>query len=282
METIGKERDTRSHPSSFADDRSIMGTWKPAPYLQFAEERTRPCRDLIAQIPLASPPHIIDLGCGPGNSTAALAARWPPASLTGLDSSADMLERARTSGLNAHWRHSDIATFAQHPDRLYDLVFSNAALHWLPRHDLLLPQLLAAVQPGGVFAFQVPDNLNEPAHRLMRELAASPAWRPHFPADGVREWFVHPLADYYDLLRPHAHSLNLWTTTYQHILPNAAAITAWYSTTGLRPFLNALADPQQREDFLAAYTALIEAEFRPQADNHVLFPFRRLFLIATK
>lgn len=257
-----------------------MPNWDANQYLRFAEERTRPCRDLVAQIALPSPRQVVDLGCGPGNSTQVLAERWPEAALTGLDSSAEMIEAARQAAPSRRWVVGDIANWTAGEGGPCDVVFSNAALQWVANHARLYPRLLAQVAPGGALAVQVPNNIDAPAHVVARSLVASAAWRNRFPADGVREWHVHDRAFYYDLLAPRAARVDLWETEYIHVMPAAEAIVEWYRGTGLRPFLEALSSPDERQDFVAAYLEEIRAAYPPRADGHILFPFRRLFLIA--
>jgi trans-aconitate 2-methyltransferase len=256
-----------------------MPTWNAEQYLRFGDERTRPCRDLAARIATASPDRVIDLGCGPGNSTAVLAERWPNAKLTGLDSSAEMIAAARRADPRLAWRVGDIAEWANEGDQIFDVVFSNAALQWVDDHATVFPMLLSHVAPGGALAIQMPSNKDAPAHRIMRELAAAPPWRDRFPARGVREWHVHDLATYYDILAP-AAAVDIWQTEYLHILADSAAIVEWYKGTGLRPFLDALADDEQRADFLAEYLQRIQQAYPIRGDGRVIFPFRRLFLIA--
>lgn len=252
-----------------------MPSWNPNQYLQFADERTRPCRDLINRIAL-HPRRIIDLGCGPGNSTETLVERWPEADVTGLDSSPDMIAAAQKSHPRQHWVRGDIATWET--DVPFDLVFSNAALQWVSNHQAVFPRLFRQVAPGGALAVQVPGNFDAPAHRLMRELAYSKVWRNHFP-NKVREWHVHEPAFYYDTIAPLARRLDLWTTEYLHILESPWAIVEWYKGTGSRPFLDLLSlDDQDR--FLAEYEALLTASYPRRADGRVLFPFQRLFLVA--
>jgi trans-aconitate 2-methyltransferase len=254
-----------------------MTTWDSEQYLRFAEERTRPCRDLAARVALPAARSIVDLGCGPGNSAAVLRERWPGVGVTGIDSAPDMLARARRDYPDFRWEDGDIGSWR--PGRTYDLVFSNAALHWVPDHAELLPRLLSYVAEGGALAFQVPANLHAPAHRLMRELAASPRFRDAF-THPVREWHVEEIADYYDILSPHAAHLDLWATEYQHVVADAAAITEWYKGTGLRPFLDALPGVVAQGAFLAEYTALVARAFPARRDGRVIFPFRRMFAVA--
>jgi len=257
-----------------------MPTWDAKQYLRFNDHRTRPCRELVERIAIDVPKRVIDLGCGPGNSTAVLAERWPDSALTGLDSSSEMIAAARKSYPHQTWCIGDIAAWVDQNDQTYDIVFSNAALQWVDDHPQLFPKLLARVAKGGALAIQMPANFDAPAHRIMRELAASPAWRGHFPAGGIREWHVHDLATYHDLLAPVAASVDFWQTEYQHIMADATGIVEWYKGTGLRPFLDALANDQERADFTAQYLERIQQAYPVRKDGRVIFPFHRMFLIA--
>jgi trans-aconitate 2-methyltransferase len=258
-------------------------TWNADQYLIFGDERTRPCRDLAARVALASPRRIVDLGCGPGNSADVLAHQWPDAELTGLDSSPEIVDAARRAH-RAHparrWIVGDIAEWAAGEDGAFDLVFSNAALQWVGEHAALYPRLLRRAAFGGALAVQVPINQDGLAHRSMRELAASERWRHTFPRAGVREWHVHDVGFYYDVLAPHAERVELWETEYVHVMPGPEAIVDWYKGTGLRPFLEALPSEGARTLFTADYLERLRAAFPPRPDGRVLFPFRRLFLIA--
>jgi trans-aconitate 2-methyltransferase len=253
-----------------------MPSWDAGQYLQFADERTRPCQDLINRIALPEPRSIIDLGCGPGNSTAKLMQRWPAAEITGMDSSPEMIAEAAKSYPDLEWVNGDIATWKA--ENNYDLVFSNAALQWVPDHGAVFPRLVKQVAPGGALAIQVPANIEAPAHRLMRELAYSRPWRNHFP-DKVREWFVHEPAFYYDTVAPLVKRMDCWTTDYIHVMESPRSIVEWYKGTGLRPFLDLLS-PGDQAQFLAEYQALLAMAFPHRADGRVLFPFLRMFLIA--
>ena len=254
-----------------------MPTWNADQYLRFADQRTRPCRDLAAAVALENPRRIVDLGCGPGNSTAVLAARWPEARVEGVDSSAEMIAAARKAVPEGTWTVDDIATWeAAGP---VDLLFSNAALQWVPDHAGLYPRLFTRVAAGGAFAVQVPANLNAPAHEAMREVAGSAAWRSFFPQP-VREWHASAREVYYDLLAKAAARIDLWETEYLHVLPGTEAIVDWYKGTGLRPFLDALPDEAARARFLSDYGEALRPLYPVRPDGRVLFPFQRLFLIA--
>ena len=257
-----------------------MPTWDAKQYLRFNDQRTRPCRELAARIAIETPGRAIDLGCGPGNSTSVLAERWPESKLTGLDSSPEMIAAARKAHPDWNWRTGRIADWAGENDQAYNIVFSNAALQWVDDHAAIFPKLLARVAAGGALAIQMPANFDAPAHRIMREIATSQAWRKHFPAAGVREWHVHDLAAYHDILAPIAGAVDFWQTEYLHIMADAAAIVEWYKGTGLRPFLDALANDRQKADFTSQYLEEIARAYPVRKDGRLIFPFRRLFLIA--
>jgi trans-aconitate 2-methyltransferase len=257
-----------------------MPTWSPDQYLKFGDQRTRPCRDLAAQVEVWRPLRIIDLGCGPGNSAEVLAQRWPDAAIIGLDSSTAMIETARAMRPEFEWRTGDIAEWAASPGERFDVVFSNAALQWLDGHASLFPRLFDRVETGGALAVQVPGNYDGAANRLMRELAASPEWRRYFSEGRAKEWHAHDLSFYYDVLAPHASRLDFWATEYWHPMNSAEAIIEWYKGTGLRPYLDCIGDASERERFLAAYLDRLRPEFPPRDNGMVLFPFRRFFIVA--
>jgi trans-aconitate 2-methyltransferase len=253
-----------------------MPTWDDRQYLMFADERTRPARELLGRVPRAAAGRVVDLGCGPGNSTALLRERWPEASLVGVDSSEEMLRRARLDLPNVEWVQADAARFvASQP---LDVLFSNALLQWLPAHDVLVPALFGQLAPGGILAFQVPRNFDQPSHRLMRETPGP--WsgrlsrvRAHNPVESP--------AFYYDLLAPRASSVDIWQTTYEHVLADPAAIVAWVEGTGLRPFLEELG-AAERAAYLEAYTRGIDAAYPARSDGRRLFSFPRLFVVAVR
>jgi trans-aconitate 2-methyltransferase len=257
-----------------------MPTWSADQYLKFADERTQPCRDLAVRIAVPEVRRVIDLGCGPGNSTAVLAACWPDAKITGFDSSFAMIDSARKSQPEREWVIGDIVEWASRNDgQQFDVVFANASLQWIPDHATNFPRLLARVAPGGAFAAQLPGNHEGPTHRLMREMAASPAWRRWFPSGKVREWHSSDLAHYYDVLAPHAARLEMWETSYLHFFSGAEDIVEWYKGSGMRPYLEAI-DTDEEKRFAAEYLEGIRGLCPPRSNGRVLFPFRRLFMIA--
>jgi len=258
-----------------------MPTWSAEQYLKFGDERTRPCRDLAARIAVPDARRIIDLGCGPGNSTEVLASFWPDAAISGLDSSDAMLEAAHGSQPERHWIKGEIVGWANDSRQApYDIVFANASLQWIPDHAANFPRVLTRVAPNGAFAAQMPGNHEAPVHQVMRDIAASQSWRRWFPTGKVCEWHSSTLEHYHDVLAPHAARLDIWETTYLHIFLKAEDIVEWYKGSGLRPYLEAIDSELERQRFVAEYLAAIRSIYPPQEDGHVLFPFRRLFMIA--
>jgi trans-aconitate 2-methyltransferase len=251
--------------------------WDPKTYLDFEDERTRPAVELLARVPLRTPAHVIDLGCGPGNSTALLARRWPKARLEGLDSSEPMLDQARRSGIQATWHSGDIPTWR--PNRQYDVIFANASLHWIEDQDATMRRLMSCVAPGGVFAFQVPANFHEASHALMREVAEGGPWAAKLK--GVRNIVLGSAQGYYELLEPLSSHLDIWHTTYLQVLDGEDAVYRWVSGTGLRPFVDAL-DGAEREAFIAAYKARLDQAYPLRPSGRTLFPFQRLFVVAKR
>lgn len=253
-------------------------TWNPDRYLAFADHRTRPAIDLLARVPLHEAERVADLGCGPGNSTRLLVERWPAATVVGIDSSSAMLASARRSDVAAAWVEADIAGWR--PERALDLIYSNAALHWVGGHASLLPRLLGSVRPGGVLAVQMPRNFDAPSHALLRATAESGPWADRLAQ--VLDW--RPLAApewYYDLLAPQAGVLDIWETVYLHVLEGDDPVLRWTRSTALRRIVQAL-DEADCAAFEAAYAARLREAYPRRADGRTLFPFRRLFIVAQR
>ena len=258
-----------------------MSDWNPALYSRFEDERTRPARELLARVPLNAVRIAYDLGCGPGNSTELLVARFPSASVIGTDNSQSMLDSAKKRLPAARFELSDINSWQPEGDQAPDLIYANAALQWVGDHETLLPKLFAMLSPGGVLAIQMPDNREESTHRLMREVASEPPWEHHIgPAASVRTKLL-TLNAYYDLLAPHAAQLDVWRTAYQHPMDSAAAIVEWVSATGLRPFVDPL-PTDLRASFLAEYERRINAAYSARSDGKRLLAFPRLFIVAVR
>lgn len=254
-----------------------MADWSPASYLKFEDERTRPARDLLARVPLTAPRRVVDMGCGPGNSTELLVERFPEAEAIGLDSSPNMLAEARVRLPGVRFEAADAASWV--PEAGTDLVFANAIYQWVPEHLAVFPRLVAALPPGGVLAVQMPDNMAEPSHELMREVAAEGPWAERL-RDAAR-LPLPPVTSYYDALKPASQRLDIWHTRYNHALDGPQAIVEWVKSTGLRPFVEPLT-PAERDAFLARYLEKIAAAYPPTVDGKVLLRFPRLFIVAVR
>lgn len=252
-------------------------TWSARQYSQFEVERTRPVRDLVAAIPRDRARTVVDLGCGPGNSTEVLIARYPDAQAEGIDSDEDMLAAARARLPHTRFSRADIATWVA-SDRV-DVILANASLQWLPDHAALYPRLLTQLNEGGCLAIQTPDNLAEPAHRLARELAATAPFAAHIGA--VRHPDRHEPRWYHALLAPLGAQVDVWRTTYFHALADHRAVVEWFKGSALRPFLSGL-DEELEVAFLERYLAAITDAYPSQPDGSVLLPFPRLFIVALR
>ena len=247
--------------------------WNAKQYLKFADERTRPPRDLLAQVPLDSPRRVADLGCGPGNSTELLVERYPNAKVIGVDSSLDMLRQARKQLPGCTFVEGDLSTWMPEPGT--ELLFGNAVFHWVPDHLQALARLLQSLPTGGVLAVQMPDNTNEPALMMMEKVAAA-LGQPNV----ARNDLPQP-EQYYDVLRPLCSHIDIWHTHYNHVIENHVGVVEWFKGSGMRPFLAPLS-AAARETFLAKYTDEIRNAYPARFDGKVMLKFPRLFILAVR
>ncbi|MFV3075250.1 methyltransferase domain-containing protein [Niveispirillum fermenti] len=251
--------------------------WNPSQYERFRAPRERPGRDLLAALPPLRPGMVTDLGCGTGYLTRQLADRFPDAAVTGLDSDPAMLARAAAIASRVRWRQGDIATWV--PDAPQDLIFSNAALQWLPGHDVLFPCLAGCLTDGGVLAVQMPDNFDAPSHLLLRETAADGPWAPALRTAMDHHHALLSPADYWRLLRPHCGSVDIWSSDYLHVLEGADPVLEWTAGTALLPVMARL-PADQAAAFREAYANRLRLAYPAEGDGRTLFPFRRLFIVA--
>jgi trans-aconitate 2-methyltransferase len=260
--------------------RSASPSWDAALYGRYSGERMRPALDLLNRLPPdLRPDRVIDVGCGTGEITAALKERWPEAEVTGLDSAAPMLAKARGLTSAVTWIEEDIATWT--PKQPFDLVFSNAALQWLDGHEALVPNLMKALSSHGVLAVQMPRNFDAPSHRRMRETAKESPWRDRL-SHLLRSEPVMPPARYYDLLAPLAEVIDIWETEYLHVLEGETPVLDWVRGTGLRPILDALPEADERAEFIKRYQEKLADAYPRLSDGGTLFPFRRVFIVARR
>jgi trans-aconitate 2-methyltransferase len=272
--------DKHSGDTSNCEETPVMAitssTWDPAQYLKFANERVRPAFDLLAQVPLETAANIVDLGCGTGNMTGFLKRRFPTADVLGVDGAETMLEKARLAVPDCRFEQGDFATWA--PKSPPDLIFSNAALHWVTNHETLFPRLLSLLAPHGVLAVQMPSMHDAPLRALQNEVARQGPWSRYLDDAGYARGLL-PVETYYDIIRPRVTALNMWETTYLHVLTGENAVTEWAAGSSLRPFLDKL-PPDQASAFRDAYSAALLPHYPRRPDGTTLLPFKRLFLIA--
>lgn len=250
--------------------------WDPSQYLAFGNERLQPALDLLGRIPLQAPRRVIDLGCGAGNVTKELKARWPDAALTGVDGSPEMLARAREEDPAIAWMEADLNGWR--PETPVELIYSNAALHWLDNHDRLFPQLMQQVTPGGFLAAQMPRNWEANSHTLINDAVKAGPWRETLEPL-LRPAPSHAPSFYYEALSGITNALAIWETEYCQILEGENPVAEFVKGTQLKRFLDALEEPA-RSDFEHDYRARILKAYPKRGDGKTLFPFRRLFILA--
>jgi trans-aconitate 2-methyltransferase len=256
-----------------------MTDWNSVLYLKFEAERTRAARDLLAHIPEFGPSYVFDLGCGPGNTTELLAAAFPRAAITGLDLSDNMLAVARARVATAQFIKQNIETWW--PKDKVDLIFANAALQFVPNHLELMLRLVSFLRQGGWLAVQIPNNIQELSHALIRMIAADGPWAERLVPIAKSRAAIGALDSYYPMLAPACSKVDIWQTTYVHPLNGPNEIVEWFEGSGLRPFLDPLS-PSERETFLSRYRAELTAAYPKQPDGKVLLRYPRLFLVVQK
>ena len=275
---------SRKIVSSTRSEKSGPDTrWNPAQYQKFSDHRLRPALELLARVPLDAPEVVYDLGCGTGEVTRIMSERWPAAEIFGLDSSKEMLEKAEAGGGKVTWVEADVSSW--HPNALPDLVYSNATLHWVEGHRELFPRLGSFLNSGGCLAVQMPLSFDAPSHRLMRETLADgggggrPLGTPELRKKVARRWVEDPEV-YYDLLASRARHVDIWSTEYLQILDGEDPVLEWVKATGLRPVLNGL-ENAERKQFLELYRRRLREAYPQRADGKTIYPFPRLFIVAT-
>mgnify|MGYP002538544036 FL=1 len=254
-----------------------MPDWDSAQYLKFGSQRTQPARDLAARLPAGNPREVLDVGCGPGNSTEVLAKRYPGARILGIDSSPEMVAAASHSHPDLEFRLCDAGRQLAQLDRQFDVVFSNACIQWIPDHPMLLRNLLGLLKKDGVLAVQVPMNHQEPVHRVIGEITARERWNKRIGKARI----FHQLTPegYFDLLAKLSPVFDIWQTTYFHRMRSHEDILEWYRGTGLRPYLAQLSD-EERPDFEREILTELRRTYPKQENGEIIFRFPRLFFIA--
>lgn len=255
-----------------------MGDWNSEQYLKFKAQRTQPAIDLAARLG-GSPREIIDLGCGPGNSTRVLKNRFPGAHIIGADSSENMLARAREENPDLEFSPLDLNGDLSAFDGRFDVAFSNACFQWVQNHRELLPRVFGLLKPGGTLAVQIPMNFDEPIHRIITKISESEKWRGKFPEKRI--FYTLTQSEYFDILSELTDDFELWQTTYFHRMPSIESIIEWYRSTGLRTYLAALSEEDGKR-FVADTSAELEREYPKQKNGEIIFRFPRFFFVARK
>ena len=254
--------------------------WDSAAYLRFKAERTQPSIDLVKRIDLEQPRKLLDVGCGPGNSTQVLADAFPNAlRIIGIDSSPEMIEAAKDDHPDMEFRICDALNLPSIGEDGFDVVFSNACIQWIPNHPKLLREMMQLLRPGGILAVQIPINQKEPIHQIIQALAAGEKWKAHFPSPRI--FYQLTVSEYYDLLGEITDSFELWETVYMHAMLSHDAIMEWYRGTGLRPYLAALT-PELQQEFEKDVLDGVKQAYPVQKDGSVIFPFPRLFFLGVR
>ena len=263
------------------DDGTSTAAWDPAVYLRFGGERARPFADLLARVPVAEPRTVVDLGCGEGALTASLARRWPEASVTGVDSSHEMLAAAAAHAEpgRVEFVEGDVRTWTAH--RPVDVLVSNAVLHWVPEHPRLLAAWAAVLAPGGALAVQVPGNFRAPTHALLAALCRAPRWGGRLDAVAPADDAVLEPAGYLGILAGAGLEPDVWETTYLHVLRGEDPVLGWVRSTTLRPVLGLL-DAAEAAELTADYAAALREAYPPRPDGTTVLPFRRIFAVGRR
>jgi len=257
--------------------------WDPTQYLKFADHRLRPSLELMERIPLESPRVVYDLGCGAGEQARMMADKWPDATVYGVDSSPQMIEKSSATPSRVQWVESDVRTWQ--PTETPDLIYSNAALQWVDGHKELFPRLLSLLAPGGCLAVQIPLSWPMPSHRMMRQMlvdggpGGTPLGTPELKRTVDRKWVDEP-EEYYDLLVGQTSTLDIWSTEYLHVLEEPDPVLEWVTETGLRPILNELSD-SERAIYREEYARRLRELYPVRPNGKTIYPFSRLFIVAT-
>ena len=254
-----------------------MVNWNSDEYLKFKSQRTQPAYDLVNRISINNPEKIIDIGCGPGNSTEVLAGKFKKADIMGIDNSQNMIDKAMQQHPELTFKLYDIQYGVSGLNNDYDIVFSNACIQWVPNHTVLIKNLFSMLRKGGALAIQIPINFSEPIHEIINDISASQKWKTFFGASRI----FHTLtsAEYFDILAELTPNFFIWETTYYHNMQSHHTILDWYRGTGLRPYLDALPLDKVTE-FEQDIFNEVKKRYPVQKSGQVIFPFPRLFFLA--
>ena len=253
--------------------------WDSEKYLKFEKERTQPAIDLVRRVEGRTVYSALDVGCGPGNSSAVIKSVFPEAEILGIDFSADMIERAKKDYTDIIFEQWDADEFSEKTGKKFDLIFSNACLQWLPDQFKTIKNLYKLLNENGIMAIQIPCNFDEPIHHLIHKVVTSEKWEGVFQHQ--RNYVMGTVEEYFDVLSALSDEFDIWTTTYHHVLPSHEAIWTWYEGTGLRPYLSQI-DDSMRIEFKKDIMEEIRLNYPLQKNGKVIFNFPRLFFVIVK
>ncbi len=252
-----------------------MLDWNSVQYKKFIEQRSQPAKDLAMRILAYNPKKIIDIGCGPGNSTKILHEIYPQASIVGIDSSPNMIAKAKEDNPDLDFCICDALSLVGH----YDIIYSNACLHWIPNHQIILPVLMDKLNVGGCLAVQMPYNNEAPLYRIINEIVADSKWG--FDNSKLANNLTLTVNEYYKILSSCTSSFDIWETKYYHSMPNHRALIEWVKSAKLRPYLDCLSDDKGKE-LENKIIERAEQEYPVMSDGNIIFEFNRLFFTAKR
>lgn len=258
---------------------NIMSDWNSVQYLKFKKERTQPSIDLVSRIDIDNPAKIIDIGCGPANSTKILYDRFPNSDILGVDYSQNMIDKAREVLPQLKFELFDATDKEWSLDKNYDIVFTNACIQWIPNHKELLPKMMSLLKTNGVLAVQIPIQYNEPIHKIIGKVSSSLKWKSRLKEE--RPFHILSNSEYYDILAKCSTDFEMWTTTYYHRMKSHNDIIEWYKSTGLKPYLDKLNDTDKQSFIDDVYQEVVK-QYPVQENGEVILRFPRLFFIARR
>lgn len=253
--------------------------WDSKKYLKFEKERTQPAIDLVRRVEGRNVSSVLDVGCGPGNSSVVIKNIFPNADILGIDFSADMIERAKKDYVDITFEQWDADVFTEETSKKFDLIFSNACLQWLPNQFKTIINLYKLLNDNGIMAVQIPCNFDEPIHHLINKVVTSEKWKAVIKYQ--RNYVMSSVEEYFNVISALSDEFDIWTTTYHHVLPSHEAIWSWYEGTGLRPYLSQL-DDSMKDEFKKDIMEEIRKNYPLQKSGKIIFDFPRLFFVVEK
>lgn len=252
-----------------------MSDWNTVQYEKFIKQRSQPARDLAQRIAHYTPQSVLDIGCGPGNSTRILKETFPTAKLLGIDSSPNMIANAKKDNPDIDF----CVCNALSVEGKYDIIYSNACFHWIPDHKTFLPDLMEKLNTNGCLAVQMPYNNTESLYRIINETVNEPKWG--FKSEKLENNLTLNADEYYEILSECSSSFDIWETKYYHSMPDHTDLVEWVKGAKLRPFLDFLGKEKGKE-LEEEILKKVKTEYKAKSNGNILFGFRRLFFIAIK